>query len=407
MIAHLRRVISFFRYRAPLPLAAQAERERDQRGLPEHDPGIEAAVAETLAWLCRAQDHSRTQDGGVARHYSLLSGWGSSYPETTGYIIPTLLACARSLGSSRADELRQRARRMLDWLVSIQLPEGGFQGGTIDQTPRTPVTFNTGQILMGLAAGVAELGPAYREPLHRAADWLKNTQDADGCWRRHPTPFATPGEKVYETHVAWGLLEADRVAPGRDYREAALANIRWALRWQRPNGWFDRCCLSSTLNQPLTHTLGYALRGVLEGYRATGDEALLEAARRTADGLRGALRSDGFLPGRLDEGLRGMVRWCCLTGSVQIAHSWLLLFGITGDPAYRDAAFAANAYVRRTLHLDGPPETRGGIKGCFPIDGGYATYEYVNWAPKFFIDSHLLEQEVRARAALPEPVALP
>src|SRR5205807_2230505 len=158
-----------------------------------------------------AQDNSRTRDGGVARDYSLLGGWNSSYPETTGYLVPTLLAYARFKGGPQADEARGRARRMLDWLVSIQFPEGGFQGGLVDETPRVPVTFNTGQILLGLAAGVEEFGDAYRGPMCRAADWLADTLDPDGCWRKHPTPFAQPGEKAYETHVAWGLLEAARL----------------------------------------------------------------------------------------------------------------------------------------------------------------------------------------------------
>ena len=41
------------------------------------------------AWLERAQD--ATQDGGVSGRYRLDSGWSSSYPETTGYIVPTFL----------------------------------------------------------------------------------------------------------------------------------------------------------------------------------------------------------------------------------------------------------------------------------------------------------------------------
>jgi hypothetical protein len=51
--------------------------------------------------------------------------------------------------------------------------------------------------------------------------------------------------------------------------------------------------------------------------------------------------------------------------------------------------------VRRTLKLDGTPQTRGGVKGSFPVDGRYGTYEYLNWACKFFIDSHLLELALR------------
>jgi hypothetical protein len=380
-----------------LPAAAAAARRADRAGLPDSDPGIDRAVDEAVAWLGRAQDHSATRDGGVARHYCLRTGWGSSYPETTGYLVPTLLDVARGRDDHVADDARRRARMMLDWLASIQHPSGGFQGGMVDQTPVVPVTFNTGQILLGLAAGVREFGEAFAGPMSRAADWLVATQDPDGCWRRHPTPFAAPGEKVYETHVAWGLLEADRVRPDSRYRDAALANIRWALEWQRENGWFDRCCLEEP-TQPLTHTIGYVLRGVLEGYRASGDPALMASARRLADGLITALRPDGFLPGRLDARWRGTVRWACLTGSVQVAHCWLMIHQETGDPRYRDAAFLANRYVRRTVAVDGAPGTRGGVKGSFPIDGGYGTYQYLNWACKFFIDANRLEACVRRAA---------
>jgi Prenyltransferase and squalene oxidase repeat len=369
-----------------LPAAAKAECRNDSLGLPAEDPGVERAIDEGVAWLGRAQDHSASADGGVARHYSLITGWGTSYPETTGYIIPTMLAYARL----RADEsVRRRAKRMLDWLVSIQLPEGGFQAGTIGSIPAVPVTFNTGQILLGLASGVREFG-LYHEAMCRAADWLVKTQDPDGCWRTHPTPRAAPGEKTYETHVAWGLLEAARVAPETPYAPAAIANLRWALRWQHDNGWFEKCCLTNPA-QPLTHTLGYALRGVIEGYRFTGDDFFLQAARRTADGLLKALGPDGFLPGRLDSEWRGAVRWACLTGTAQIACCWSLLFGQTGEARYREASLAANRYVRRTMRVDGPAETRGAIKGSFPVHGEYGSYQYLNWASKFFIDANLLE----------------
>ncbi|MDQ3520367.1 MAG: hypothetical protein M3466_18445, partial [Gemmatimonadota bacterium] len=131
----LRSVVSFLRTtrrELELPAAARVERRRDKiKGL-NSDPGIDPAVDAALSWLGRAQDMSASSDGGVARHYSLVSGWSASYPETTGYIIPTFLNEAKRRGD---DSLRERARRMLDWLVSIQLPEGGFQGGMIGETP--------------------------------------------------------------------------------------------------------------------------------------------------------------------------------------------------------------------------------------------------------------------------------
>lgn len=371
---------------------AKNEREIDALGLPEVDPPIDRAVRESIAWLARAQDNSTSHDGGVARDFSLITGWNSSYPETTGYIIPTLLNYAKLKGD---ESVRVRAKRMLDWLVSIQFPDGGFQGSVIGAVPEIPVTFNTGQILLGLASGTEEFGDEFRGPMRRAADWLARTQDSDGCWRKHRSPFAGATDKAYETHVSWGLFEAARLEPESNYAEAAIANIKWALSLQSGNGWFENCCLSEP-TQPLTHTLGYVLRGVIEAYRFTKEQSLLDASIKTADGILTAVRNDGSLPGRLDANWRGTVSWSCLTGNVQIAACWFLLFEYTNETKYRDAAFAANKFVRKTIKLQGDPETRGAVKGAFPVDGDYCAYEYPNWATKFFIDSQLMEEGLSA-----------
>lgn len=373
---------------------------RDREALPP-DPGSERVLPALMDWLCEAQDRSASKDGGVARSYDILRGWETSYPETTGYIVPTFIDYA---ARHAKPELLERARRMADWLVAIQLPGGGFQGGRVDSLPVVPVTFNTGQILIGLAAAQTAFG-SYLEPMRRAADWLVQTQDSDGCWRRHPTPFAAPGEKEYETHVAWGLFEAARVDPSRGYGEAGLANVRWALSEQRDDGWLPRCCLDDP-SRPLTHTIGYALRGVLEAYRFRPDAELLARARRIADGLLGTMRADGHLPGRLRAGWTPTVDWVCLTGAAQVAICWMLLTQITGERRYADAALRANAFVRRTVHLDGPPETRGGVKGAFPIDADYGRFQFLNWAPKFLADSLMLEAQLHARSVSASAPAL-
>ena len=365
--------------------------------LVEIDPGPERVIEAGIAWLCRAQDGSTSRDGGVAHNFSPLHGWAESYPETTGYIVTTLLSWARI---KKDQELRQRAKHMLDWLASIQLTDGGFQGGIISAKPIVPVTFNTGQILMGLASGVEEFGDEYRPALYRAADWLVQTQDVDGCWRRFPTPFAEPGEKTYDAHVAWSLVEADGIDPTRGYADAAVANVRWALRHQRSNGWFAKCCLDDP-GRPLTHTLGYALRGVFEVYRYTHIASFLSAAERCADGLMTAVRHDGFLAGRLDSAWKPAASWVCLTGSAQIASCFLLLYRETGKFPYLQVARKINAFVRRTVRLDAFEGVRGGVQGSFPLWGEYATDQYPNWACKFMIDANLLELNLvqKSRAA--------
>lgn len=389
-LKHLKNKISA----PPLTAGARAELQADKRGLAPHDPGREKVIAACTRWLCTAQDRSASQDGGVARDFSLQTGWATSYPETTGYIIPTIIAMARR---NDDPDLHARARRMLDWCVAIQFPEGGFQGGKVDATPRVPVTFNTGQILIGLAAGAAEYrDPRYLDAMHRAAAWLRDSLDDDGCWRKHATPFAKPGEKAYETHVAWGLFEAERVAPGHGYGAAGLRQVDWALTKQQPNGWFASNCLNDP-EHPLTHTIGYVLRGVLEAHLLSGRADLLQAAIRTADGVIPAVGPDGYLAGRLDHGFKPAVDYVCLTGSVQIAHCLFLLHRLTGEGRYLEVGRRLTAFVRRTVRFDGSLDTVGGIKGSFPVDGDYGKWEYLNWAAKFCIDANLLEEELVAR----------
>lgn len=369
-----------------MPPAAKAVRRRDLLGEERPDAGGEATMRAALDWLLMAQKHSATTDNGAARDYSHTTGWAASYPETSGYIVPTLLDQAERRGD---EHLRDSARRMLDWLVSIQFAEGGFQGGTIGQEPRVPVTFNTGQILMGLAAGARAYGEEYAPAMRKAADWLANSQDTDGCWRSHRTPFATPDDKAYETHVSWGLLEAARAEANDHWSGAALRQVDWALTKQRANGWISECCLSKP-DAPLTHTLGYALRGIVEAYEFSGDKKYLEASHKLGGALANCVGEDGYLCGRFDSEWRDAADWVCLTGTAQIAHCWLMLSKHDESRNYRETAGRALGYLRRRIDTEGPVETRGAVAGSFPIHGDYVPYGYPNWAAKFYIDAQQL-----------------
>jgi glycosyltransferase involved in cell wall biosynthesis len=356
------------------------------------DPGIELANEYLTKWLCRAQDYSLTNDLGVARDYSLINGWASSYPETTGYIISTFITLSNNTGNRK---LSDRAIQMLDWLVSIQLENGGFQGGKVDERPVLPVTFNTGQILIGLAAGYKQFGDCYIEPLKKAAVFLRDSLDEDGCWRKYPTPFAIPGDKAYETHVSWSLLEAALVFPGEKFEETALRQIKWALKKQADNGWVSDCCLNDP-EKPLTHTLGYFLKGLVEAHRYFNDPEILNAAIKTGKGLLSAQNNNGSLPGRLNSDWTAAVDWSCLTGNVQIADSWFYLGKITGDESFSIAARKATSFVRRTILFDDNQNVAGGISGSFPRDGEYGTYQFLSWGAKFAIDANLTELELNS-----------
>src|SRR5262245_36041592 len=164
---------------------------------------LERNLQSAYQWLCTAQDAAA--DGGVAGCYNLLKGWGASYPETTGYIIPTFLHYADAFNDADA---RQRAIRMADWEVDVQLPSGAVRSGMLD-VKVGPAVFNTGQVLFGWASAYAATGnEQFARAALRASEWLEANQDADGAWRRNLSVLTTSSVQAYNVRAAWGLAIA-------------------------------------------------------------------------------------------------------------------------------------------------------------------------------------------------------
>src|SRR2546426_3062793 len=295
---------------------------------PEHEPHLVAAID----WLVRA--HDATPDGGISRAFSLAwnpyfacRGWQPSYPETTGYIIPTLYSAGRCLGRP---DLAARAERAAWWEIEIQLPTGAIRGGVIG-APESPAVFNTGQVLLGWLAAFEETGRGiFADAARRAACYLVATLDSDGHWRNGNSRFARADATLYNTRTAWALAEVGARLNDDAFTDAAARNLRAAADLQAPNGWLPHCCLTDP-ERPLLHTLAYAIRGFLEGGRVLGDSRLIAAAGRAARALAATVRTDGWMPGRYRSDWSPAVRWSCLTGQAQMANNWMRLAAITGD----------------------------------------------------------------------------
>lgn len=348
-------------------------------------------LAGVIDWLRRAQD--ATADDGVAQTWFVKGRrWANSYPETTGYIIPTFYRYAELVADSDA---RGRARRMADWESEVQLPDGGVVAGALGDSD-LPTVFNTGQVLFGwVRAFEVEGDERYRDSAARAARWLCEAQDEDGCWRRFGSPMTAAGRiNTYNTRTAWGLARVHAITGEKLFLDRAVRNCDWALTQRVASGWLASNCLLDP-EQPFVHTIAYAMRGLLEvgEYARRGD--FVQAAVRIGDALLGALPESGFLPGRFDANWRSTVRWSCLTGNAQMAINWGRLFQITGEDKYRDAVLRINGFTKRTQRLSGPLDERGGIKGSHPIDGRYHPWQYPNWAAKFFADALMMEEAIR------------
>lgn len=372
----------------PFDADAKAEARRDNLGGGEPSSD-ERHLQETVAWLTRA--HDAGGDGGVSRAYSAARisqvkyvGWEPSYPETTGYIIPTLLTVA-GLGMDAG--LKERLKCMADWEAKIQMESGAVMGSVVTAN-RTPAIFNTGQVIFGwLAAHEAFGSDSYLSAAKRAGDFLVSVQGADGSWTKGNSAYALPTATTYNTRVAWALAALGARTGDTQYSEAARGNLMHALSRQNPSGWFSHNCLSDP-GRPLLHTVVYAIRGFLESGVLLREQIFIDAAARALEGLRLCQRADGGLAGRMGPDWLAEADWDCLTGDAQVAGAWLRLQALAGGARYGEAARRAIEFVKRTQNLDHANEgIRGGVKGSFPFDGEYGPYEMLNWAAKFMVDA--------------------
>jgi predicted ATP-grasp superfamily ATP-dependent carboligase len=371
--------------------------------LESNDVHITAAVA----WLCAAQDVA--QGGGVSRGFTVIgesaNRWQRAYPETTGYIIPTMLECAERYGRP---EWRSRALRMAEWLMAIQYPSGGITGGVEGQN-LPPVVFNTGMVLFGWCkAYEATRDARYLDAMMRAATFLVSAQDGDGAWRRYTTTRSEPHVHAYDVLVSWSLLLASRHLGEPRLEDAARKNLDFTVGLQQPNGWFKQNGLRPRKHhRPLTHTIGYAAQGLLECGIALDEPRYVSSARLAADAVCERVTSSGYVPGEFSADWKPAAPWCCLTGTAQLAVIWLRLREITGDDAYLAVARRANAYVKatQTLHRSSAGGRLGGIAGSYPLTGDYCRGQMLNWATKYFVDALLAEERALIRAGVHAAVA--
>ena len=353
-----------------------------------HDGALSAAIG----WLCRSQDVTGRQ--GSSKGFSLLHGWLPAYPETTGYVLGTLLEYARRLGG--ASQLIERAVQMGDWEKAVQEPDGGIMEGHVATMPRRSVVFNTGMVLHGWI-DLAEAGfDGYEESAQRASAFLSANLRDDGTWRPEFEFAGIP--HTYNTRVAWAMLRWARRRADEQTAQAARDHLDWACSCQRTNGWFANCTFRPG-TKPSTHAIAYTLRGLLESYCLTGEERWLVAVKRTAEALLVPLDRHRLLPANFHADWRPAAVHSCLTGTAQLGGVWLRLYQETGEPRWLNAGLRAveqAAARQETVHWS---PVRGALAGSFPVWGRYAPLQYPNWATKFLADALMLYDDcLRASA---------
>jgi hypothetical protein len=330
-----------------------------------------------IRWLERAA--LETGNRGFAHSLHFIRGWLPGYPETTGYILPTLLLALRRFSPESSASCFEAC---WNWLRSIQQDDGSFC-----DLSGTPQVFDTGQILIGANLLFRENLLDVADLSRRACAWLSAQQSEDGsfvarAYRGRP--------HSYYSRVGAALVEAGQLHDSRPSIDAGLRNLEWTLRQQESNGWFQQ--MSFADDPPFSHTIVYTLEGLLAGYRLTSETQMLHAVLACAEPLRDRIEaSGGIIRSQYREDFIAVDQEVCVTGLCQWSALCYRLDRL-GIPGFRAQAERSLAAAKQLQIESSFAAIDGSLPGSVPLSGRYMRYALPNWGVKFFLDA-LLEAE--------------
>lgn len=269
-----------------------------------------------------------------------------SYPEVSGYYIPTLIRWG----------YKDIALTYAKWLCSIQKEDGSWY----DTEDELPYVFDSAQILKGLLAIRAD----YREAdlsIIRGCEWLLSNMTQEGrllAWDDSIWGDGKIYSELIHTYCISPIYEAGRIFNRADFIEGA----------ERMIDYYTTKCRDEILDFGLlSHFYAYVMEAML-------DIGKPELAREAMEKVAALQKDSGAVPAYKD------VDWVCSTGLFQLAIVWFRL----GDTERGNKAFEYACKLQN--------ET-GGWFGSYLSEvnatetNTYFPNEEISWAVKYFLDA--------------------
>lgn len=324
------------------------------------------------------------QGNGSSAFYSPFKSpfrkWAPPYPETTGYLIKTLLSIHRIYSDWGAYSLAYDCGK---WLTQkVQHSNGSFPQLYAGNTK--PSFFNTAQILIGLQA-LEDVSPEkeWSESIEKALDWIhsvleKGIEKVDVHYKECiPT---------YYTRAYWPMCHSAKIT-GRK-KIVDLLKVEYEKLLDRfDEDYFPEGAGFDGSNSFL-HTLAYTGRGVLEMERilpSPKGQAILVGYMNTL--CRLYKEGSKEWAGSYDKGWKGDFSYRCLPGEYQLS---ILFSKARNDLGIDDYGKIAQNTLEKSLAVRSLFFPKGAILGSKPIWGKYMPFKAPNWGVKFALDALLI-----------------
>lgn len=321
---------------------------------------------------------------GSSAFFHLWEGWSDAYPETSGYLIETLLEYHTVFPDLRLDNL---ALGIGEWLISIQNPDGSFPAGLGGKGEA--VIFDTAQIIFGLNRLYKyTIQEKYKTALLNASKQVVSKMRSSQGWSSQA--FVEGFVPLYYTRVIWALLEVageyDELIEYRPYIHRELDSFIDMINedFSVENWGFK------PLEPAYIHTIAYIWRGFLESALITSYKELLMKCYGAGGQLMQLYNDNNGFAGSYDQNWEEDNSYRCLVGEFQLSIFFYRLYQISKDIHFREVSYKIFYKAERKQWRFPLKGLRGGIPGSFPIYGKYQKFKLINWGAKFYLDAAYL-----------------
>ncbi len=332
---------------------------------------IENAYTKNLKWIVKS---FTCHSGGSAAWSSVIGTYTQPYLETTGYLIPTLLEASDYFNNTDYVEI---AELQEEFFAKHQNNDGSFFRSINN---RTPIVFDTGQILLGLCH-LYDRKPSQKllSIITQCSRWLYTLLSEDGRFANYN--YGESQRPAYYSRIYWPMLLAKNIVQDDEIKKIKNGVINIIDSQNKnlsfPDWGFDKKQMA------LTHTIVYTLRGLWECGHIIKSQAIISKVESTLTTLCSMIINQGQFCATYNYDWEGNNKYICSAGNAQLA---LLLIKSDIDTSIKKDVLPI---ILRPL-LTAQRKflfNKGAIPSSIPIYGEYQRWRYTNWTQKFFCDA--------------------
>lgn len=340
-----------------------------------NEDGLLHLLQENMTWIKKSFEVNNNL--GSSASSGFLGNWSKPYPETTGYLLGTLINASQVLSDQSLLDL---AQKQISYFESIQFENGGFQ---ISRNENKSLVFDSSQILLGLCQIYIH------NKSKRTLNIAKKTYNyLIACM--NDIGYFVVGNYVedynpaYYTRIVWALILFEKTT-NKEHKKSLLL-LTNLLELKNKNHFFKKLSFHNT-PFALTHNLIYTYRGIWESALLLNDKALQKETSNSVSAIvESTIFKDNMFYGEYNEDWKANKTFVCSVGNAQLVCLLIRIINENGNTKlFNTIPDLMNPLIKsqRKFRI----LNKGAITSSIPIWGKYQRFKYTNWTQKFFSDA--------------------